>query len=111
LVCVIPGSIESRVFYGHSLAKMLSPRGNQVFQAEQTGLIQAFVEAALERAIPSASSLNLLHQGPKLLSILARDGIFDRDSDWPVIAFRDNGEIVRVIERCGINAGFGGEVD
>jgi hypothetical protein len=108
----IPGSIEySSLVYGHSrvLAKMFSPRGNQVFQAEQTGLIQTFVEVALERAIPSASSLNLL--GPKLLSILARDGIFNRDSDWPVIAFRNEGEIVRVIEWRGINAGFGSEVD
>ena len=78
---------------------MLSPRGNQVFQAVQTGLIQTFVEVALERAIPSASSLNLLHQGSKLRSILARDRIFDRDSDWPVIARRSDGEIVRVSQR------------
>ena len=113
--CVqVPGFFEySRLVDGHShvLAKMFSPRGYQVFQTEQAGLIQTFVEPALECAVSPKCSLNFLHQNPKLLSILAGDGVFDRYCDRPVVVFRDDGQIVQVIERRGINAGFGGEVD
>ena len=110
----VPGFIEYlRLVDGHShvLAKMFSPRGYQVFQTEQTGLIQAFVEPALERAVPPTCSLNFLHQNSKLLSILASDGVFDRYCDRAVVVFRDDGEIVQVIERRCFNAGFSGEVD
>jgi hypothetical protein len=47
----VPGFFEYfRLVDGHShvLAKMFSPRGYQIFQVEQTGLIQTFVEPALE---------------------------------------------------------------
>jgi len=110
----VPCCIEdSRLVDGHShvLAKMFSPRRYQIFQVEQTGLIQTFVEPALECAIPPTCSLNFLHQESKLLSMLASDGIFDRYSDRSGVVFRDNGEIVQVIERRCLNAGFGGEVD
>ena len=110
----IPGFFEYfRLVDGHShiLAKIYSPRGYQVFQMEQARPIQAFVEPALERAVPPACRLNFLHQNSKLLSILAGDGVFDRYFDRPVVVFRDNGEIVPVIERRCIDAGFRGEVD
>ena len=95
----VQGFIEySRLVDGHShvLAKMFSPRGYQVFQMEQTGLIQTFVEPALESAVPPNCSLNFLHQNPKLLSILARYGVFDRYSDRPIVVFRDEREISQV---------------
>ena len=65
----------SRLVDGHShvLAKMFGPRGYQVFQMEQAGLIQTFVEPALERAVPPTCSLNFLHQNSKPLSILVSD--------------------------------------
>jgi hypothetical protein len=113
--CVqIPGFFEYfRLVDGHShvLTKMFSPRGHQVFQTEQAGLIKAFVEPALERAVPPTCSLNFLHQSPKLISILASDGVFDRYCDRTVVVSRGDGQIVQVIERRCINAGFSGEVD
>ena len=110
----VPGFFEYfRLVDGHShvLAKMFSPRGYQVFQMEHTGLIQTFVEPALESAVPPNCSLNFLHQSPKLLSILPGYGVFDRYSDRAVVVFRDDGEVVQVIERRCFHAGFSGEVD
>ena len=78
---------------------------------EQTGLIQTFIEPALERAVPPNCSLNFLHQNSKLLSMLPSDGVFNRYSDRPVVVFRDEGEILQVIEWRCFNAGFSGEVD
>ena len=73
---------------------MFSPRGNQVFQAEQAGLSQAFVEPALERAVPPACRLNFLHQNTELLAILASDGILDCYCDRSVVVVGDHWQIV-----------------
>ena len=110
----IPGFFEYfRLVDGHShiLAKIYSPRGYQVFKMEQARPIQAFVEPALERAVPPACSLNFLHQDTELLSILASDGIVDCYCDRSVVIVGDDGEIVKVIEWRGIDAGYRGEVD
>ena len=85
---------------------MFSPRGHQVFQTEQAGLIQTFVEPALERAVAPECSLHFLHQNSKLLSILAGDEVFDRYCDRPVVVIRNDGQIVQVIERRCIDAGL-----
>ena len=90
---------------------MLSPCGYHVFQTEQAGMIQTLVKPALERAVAPKGSLNFLHQNSKLLSILARDRVFDRYCDRPFVVLRDDGEIVQGIERRRINARFSGEVD
>jgi hypothetical protein len=50
----VPGFFEYfRLVDGHShvLAKIFSPGGYQVFQMEQTGLIQAFVEPPFRRTV------------------------------------------------------------
>jgi hypothetical protein len=110
----VPGFIEyPRLIDGHPrvLAKILSPRRDQVIQTEQAGLIQALVEPALERAVSPNCSLNFLHQSPKLPSIVPGYGVLDRYSDRPVVVFRDDGEVVRIIERRGINTGLNREVD
>ena len=81
---------------GHSavLAKMFGPRGYLVFQMKQTGLIQAFVEPALERAVAPKCSLNLLHQNSKALSMLVDDSVFNRYSDRPIVSLGKLGQIV-----------------
>jgi hypothetical protein len=110
----VPGFIEySRLIDGHPcvLAKILSPRRDQVIQTEQAGLIQALIEPALERTVPPNCSLNFLHQSPKLLSIVPGYGVLDRYSDRPVFVFRDDGQVVRMIERRGIDTGLSSEVD
>ena len=73
--------------------------------------MQAFVETALECAVSPKCRLNFLHQNTKLLSIIAGDVVFDCYCDWSVVVIGDDGQIVQVIERCGINASFRGEVD
>jgi hypothetical protein len=90
---------------------MFGPRGYQVFQVEQTGLIQTFVESALERAVAPTCSLNFLYQNSKPLSMLVSDYVFDRYSDRPVVGLGNHGQTVEVIERCFFDAGFNGEVD
>jgi hypothetical protein len=110
----VPGFIEYSGFIdGHPcvLAKVLSPRRDQVIQTEQARLIQALVEPALECAVPPNCSLNFLHQSPKLLSIVPGYGVLDRYSDRPVFVFRDDGQVVRMIERRGIDTGLSSEVD
>ena len=73
--------------------------------------MQAFLETALERAVAPHCSLNSLHQRVKLLPILFSDGVFDRYCDRPVIVVRAGGKIPFWIERRGINACLGGEID
>ena len=110
----IPGLFEYlRLVDRHSdvLAKMFSPVRYQVFQMKQARLVQAFVELAPEGAVAPNCSLNFLHQNPKLLSILASDRVFDRYSDPPFVVSGGDEQIVPIIERRCINAGFGGEVD
>ena len=109
-----PGPFEySRLIDGDSrvLAKMFSPCGYRVFQSEQAGLMKAFVEPAVECAVSPKCRLNFLHQNTKLLSIIAGDGVFDCYCDWPVVVVGNDGQIMQVIERRGINASFRGEVD
>ena len=90
---------------------MLSPGGHMVFQTEQAGLIQIFVELALERAVAPECSLHFLHQNSKLLSILTGDEVIGRYGDRPVVVIKDDGQVARVIERGFFNFGFGDEVD
>ena len=47
--------------HAHVHAKMFSPRGYHVVQTEQAGLIQTFVDPALERAVPPACRLNFFY--------------------------------------------------
>ena len=70
-----------------------------VVQSEQARLIQAFVEPALERRVSPTRSLNFFHQSSKAFSIPVSDRIFDRYCDWPVLVFREDGEIVCRIHR------------
>jgi hypothetical protein len=110
----IPDLLEdSRLIDGHSHVprKMFGPCGYQVLQAEQAAAIQAFVEPALECTVSPKCRLDFLHQDTKLLSIIAGDGIFDCYCDWPVVVVGNDGQIMQVIERRGINASFRGEVD
>ena len=73
-------------------------------------MLQAFVEPAMECAVPPERSLNFLHQSAEPLSILARDEIFDRYRDRPIFVLRRDWKVMQWIERSGINARFGGEV-
>lgn len=110
----IPGLlVDFRLVDGHAhvQAKMLSPRGHMIFQAEQAGLIQIFVETALECAVAPARSLHFSHQNSKLISILSRDEVIDRYGDRAIVVIRNYGQIVRVLERRFINTGFRYEVD
>ena len=110
----LPGFIEYLLFvdsHSHVLTKMLSPRGYHVIQSEQAGMIQAFVNPALERAVASACSLNFFHQNSKPLSILAGDCVFDCYCNRTVAMLRRDGKIVQRVEWRRINAGFAGEVD
>ena len=96
--CVeFPGCIEHLLLvngHSHVLANTFSPRGYHVVQTERAGMIQAFVEPALERAVPPTCSLNFFHQSSKPLSIRASDGVFDRYCDRPVLVLRRDGEIL-----------------
>ena len=73
------------------LAKMFGPRGYLVFQMKQTGLIQTFVESALERAVAPKCGLNLLHQKSKLRSMLVGDSVVDRYSNRPIVSLGNFG--------------------
>jgi hypothetical protein len=55
---------------GHSrvLTKMFSPGGYHVVQTEQAGMIQAFVNPALEGSVPPACGLNFFHQSSNTLA-------------------------------------------
>jgi hypothetical protein len=97
--------------YPRILAKMFNPCGHQVLQEENARSLQAFVKAAVERAVASNGSLDFLHQGPKPLTILLSDGILDRYPDGPFSVFGADWEIVPPIERHCVNLGFLGEVD
>jgi hypothetical protein len=69
----VPSCIQCFLFvdsHSHALTKMFSPGGYNKFQPENAGPLQRLVEPAVERAIPPVGCLNLLHQNPKLLSIL-----------------------------------------
>jgi hypothetical protein len=69
----VPSRIQYFLFvdsHSHALTKMFSAGGYHKFQPEDAGPLQTVVEPAVERAIPPVSSLNVLHQNPKSLSIL-----------------------------------------
>jgi hypothetical protein len=105
----IPGVFEcSGLIDGHPhvLAKSFGPGRHQIHQAEPSGLFQAFVETTMERAIAPARCLNFLHQDSKPVSIAAGDGVIDRYCDGTFFVLRDEGQIVQMIERGCVDAGF-----
>ena len=110
----IPAFIESAGFFDghpHVLAKMVGPRRYQVFETEQTVVIQAFVEPALKGAVAPAGRLHFLHEQPELLAIPAIDLVVNCYRDRSLVGIRNDGQIVSVVKRRLLDLGLRGEIN
>jgi hypothetical protein len=109
----LPGFLIDLGFLdGHSLvlAKMLRPGGDRVFQAEQAGLFEGFRRAGTGRRRCAGMSPELPASNPEFVAIRAGDGVIDRYGDRAVVVV-GTVKLVPVIERGGVDDGFGGEVE
>ena len=110
----IPAFIESAGFFDghpHILAKMVGPRRYQVFETEHAGVIQAFIEPALKRAVAPAGSLHLLHEQPEFLAIPAIDLVINCYGDRSLVGIRNDGQIVSVVKRGLLDLGLRSEIN